>query len=320
MAYAGEPTAQLGWSNIVLGFAFILFDVAVSAFFGLGIERSLMTAAVRCMLQLAVMAVLLQQVFSTENPWAVAGIVFCLGPHRNAGVNHSYIDIRITVRNVDSSVLDTRAIHPDRGYALRKHNLGDSRICELCAQRTPVRPVYSFPTCSYRAHRENRDKVEMYLTFGASRMEACRPIAREALRLALTPVVNQMSVIGIIAIPGMMTGAILGGSSVEQAARLQMIIMFMISSATALASFFAAIAVIVVTVDTEHRVRPDRIDNKEFVLWRARTWAGERIVEAAKGAYGKLKEKTTRTRASQDLEEEQELLITSRSPVSPYSR
>ncbi|KAG5715625.1 hypothetical protein E4T56_gene5818, partial [Termitomyces sp. T112] len=36
--------------------------------------------------------------------------------------------------------------------------------------------------------QENRDKVEMLLAYGASRMEACNPIAREALRLALTPV------------------------------------------------------------------------------------------------------------------------------------
>lgn len=38
----------------------------------------------------------------------------------------------------------------------------------------------------------NRDKVEVYLAYGATRMEACKPIAIEALRLALTPVINQM--------------------------------------------------------------------------------------------------------------------------------
>lgn len=73
---------------------------------------------------------------------------------------------------------------------------------------------------------ENRDKIETYLAFGATRFEACRPIGKEALKLALLPTVNQMSVIGLISIPGMMTGAIIGGSSVQQAARLQMIIMF----------------------------------------------------------------------------------------------
>jgi ABC-type iron transport system FetAB permease component len=92
---------------------------------------------------------------------------------------------------------------------------------------------------------ENRDKVETYLAFGASRYEACKPIATSALRLALTPTINQMryvmlplfsrvklsywfvltcsncSVVGLISIPGMMTGAILGGASVDQAAKLQ---------------------------------------------------------------------------------------------------
>lgn len=95
-------------------------------------------------------------------------------------------------------------------------------------------------TAILREVQENRDKVETYLAFGASRIEASMPIAQQALLIALTPVVNQMryahlfrercsglsreytdSVIGIIAIPGMMTGALLGGSSVEQAARLQ---------------------------------------------------------------------------------------------------
>lgn len=40
--------------------------------------------------------------------------------------------------------------------------------------------------------QENRDKVETYLAFGASRMEASKPIAQQALYTALTPVVNQM--------------------------------------------------------------------------------------------------------------------------------
>ena len=41
-------------------------------------------------------------------------------------------------------------------------------------------------------HSENRDKIEVYLAFGASRLEACRPIAKQALRLALTPMISQM--------------------------------------------------------------------------------------------------------------------------------
>ena len=40
--------------------------------------------------------------------------------------------------------------------------------------------------------RENRDKIEIYMAFGATRIEACRPIAIQALKLALTPPINNM--------------------------------------------------------------------------------------------------------------------------------
>jgi ABC-type iron transport system FetAB permease component len=40
--------------------------------------------------------------------------------------------------------------------------------------------------------RENRDKIEIYLAFGATRVEASRPVARQALKLALTPPINNM--------------------------------------------------------------------------------------------------------------------------------
>jgi len=130
-----------------------------------------------------------------------------------------------------------------------------------------------------RELHDNRDKVETYLSFGASRMEACKPIATEALRLALTPTINQMSVLGIIAIPGMMTGAILGGSSVNQAAKLQMVIMFMISASTAMASIVTTILALVVVVDGQHRIRSDRVDERPNIVSRARNWFMEKIVK-----------------------------------------
>ena len=82
----------------------------------------------------------------------------------------------------------------------------------------------------------------------------------------------------------MMTGAILGGSSVEQAARLQMVIMFMISSCTALSSIVTTILALGVVVDNEHRVRSDRIDTRPHAVWRARNWLVAKIVAAAQSA------------------------------------
>ena len=54
-------------------------------------------------------------------------------------------------------------------------------------QAAPVRYQTDLSQC-----RENRDKTEIYLAFGATRMEACRPIVVQALKLALTPPINSM--------------------------------------------------------------------------------------------------------------------------------
>lgn len=98
--------------------------------------------------------------------------------------------------------------------------------------------------------------------------------------------------LGIIAIPGMMTGAILGGSSVEQAARLQMVIMFMISSCTALSSIVTTILALGVIVDSEHRVRVDRIDVRPHAIWRARNAFIAKLLERAKYVGDKVWTKT----------------------------
>ena len=53
--------------------------------------------------------------------------------------------------------------------------------------------VVNGPNTVYQhSDSENRDKIEVYLAFGASRLEACRPIAKQALGLALTPMISQM--------------------------------------------------------------------------------------------------------------------------------
>ena len=51
---------------------------------------------------------------------------------------------------------------------------------------------HNLQNADIRGYSENRDKTETYLAFGASRFEACRPLAVDALRLSLMPVINQM--------------------------------------------------------------------------------------------------------------------------------
>ncbi|KAH9945127.1 UPF0014-domain-containing protein [Epithele typhae] len=280
---------HLTWANVGLAFAFILFDGVLSTTFGLGVGSSLVTAAVRCVVQLSVVALILRQVFESNNPWAVAGLACLLNlmgtietvvNKSKKRYDHMFPTVLIGMlgSTLPVSIIGIRfamAVEPfwkPEQYIPVVGMLCGGTISAIVVSITYVlKEIY-----------DNKDKVEMYLAFGASRFEACKPIARDALRLALTPNINQMSVIGIIAIPGMMTGAILGGSSVEQAARLQMVIMFMISSCTALASFTTTILALSIVVDNEHRVRTDKIDTRPHAVWRARSWLFQKVVDGVK--------------------------------------
>jgi hypothetical protein len=61
-----------------------------------------------------------------------------------------------------------------------------------------------------------------------------------------------------------------------------MVIMFMISASTALASIFTTVITLAVVVDSEDRLRPDRVDVSEHAIWRARNWLISRTIEGVK--------------------------------------
>lgn len=68
------PSTYLSWPNVSLAFGFIIFNSVISWTFELGVGASLVTAAVRCVVQLTLVATILSKVFETDNGWAIAGI------------------------------------------------------------------------------------------------------------------------------------------------------------------------------------------------------------------------------------------------------
>ncbi|KIO34425.1 hypothetical protein M407DRAFT_240698 [Tulasnella calospora MUT 4182] len=292
----GEKSPELDWLNVGLGFGFIIFNVILSGILGLekDISASLVIAALRCIGQLSLLTVVLKPVFS-GGPWAVAGIVFLFNVLGTFEAVYNKSKRRFTPKipsvflsmagsTIPVSILGSRfAMNHEPFWKPDQYIPVLGMLCGSTISGMVV--AVSFVL---KEIQENRDKVETYLAFGASRFEACKPIATEALRLALLPTINQMSVIGLIAIPGMMTGALLGGSSVEQAAKLQMIIMFMINSCTTLASLVAVTLTLLIVVDPENRLRLDKVDSEKALIWKARDRVIEGVVGGVKSAFGKV--------------------------------
>ncbi|CAE7218788.1 unnamed protein product [Rhizoctonia solani] len=292
---AGQNT-HLNWLNVSIGFCFVAVDAVVSYGLGLGVGTSLVSAAIRCIVQLSIMALILQSVFEASNPWAVAGIsclLLVLGSFETVANKSKYrfsgmlpsTFVAMAISTIPVSIIGTRfAMSETKFWAAEKYIPILGMLCG-----STISGIVVATTSVLKELHENRDKIETYLAFGASRYEACKPIATSALRLALTPTINQMSVIGLISIPGMMTGAILGGASVDQAAKLQMVIMFMINACTTLASIVGMFSALYRAIDDCARIRSDRIFSEKFILWRARDRAINGVVDAGKAGYQKLR-------------------------------
>ena len=78
---------------------------------------------------------------------------------------------------------------------------------------------------------------------GASIWEATRHLVQDALRTGLIPILNSMSVAGLVSLPGMMTGQILAGAPPEEAVMYQIIVMFMVAGATSLGALVGTLLV-----------------------------------------------------------------------------
>ncbi|GAB5591905.1 hypothetical protein Unana1_06805 [Umbelopsis nana] len=153
---------------------------------------------------------------------------------------------------------------------------------------------------------DGQEKIETYLSYGATRWEAGLSVATESVRLAMLPTINQMSVIGLIAIPGMMTGQIMGGASVLQAAKISTdhhvhdLCQYSLGCPHSCCgefdisrweefilngpklTFALFQACVKTIVDSEHRIRPERILQGRPSLWKdiklllKRTWEAVR--------------------------------------------
>ena len=111
---------------------------------------------------------------------------------------------------------------------------------------------------------EQAPEVELLLSFGANRNEASSRLLREAVRTGALPMLNSMAVIGLIYIPGMMTGQILGGSDVMEAARYQMIILYLVALCTFGVILTEVYVVVRVGFDSEmDRLRTDRFQKRQ---------------------------------------------------------
>lgn len=231
---------QLSYDRVALAALFILVNGGLSLALKLGLERRLARAAVATVIQLVLIGFVLEWIFRTDRWYVVLAVMTVMtvaaatAAIRRTHVRYPGIWVRSIISVWSSSwlmisvaVFAIIRVEPwyspqyvipllgmILGNGLNGISLGLDRLgSELAAQRS---------------------QVESLLALGATRWEAARQPIQAAVRTGMIPILNAMTVVGIVSLPGMMTGQILAGASPIEAVKYQIVIMFLIASGTAL--------------------------------------------------------------------------------------
>lgn len=205
--------------------------VGVSWWQRLGLERSIVVAVLRATGQLAVVGVGLGLVLAEDAPLAwswlwVVGIVgfAAVTVARRAPAIPGLLTITLGAEVVTAVVslgvvfglsifpLEARTLVPLSGMIL-----GNAMSAAVLAAR---RLVEEFT--------DKRDELEARLALGASAAEAARPYQRVVLRTAMTPQIESTKAVGLVFLPGAMTGLVLAGVDPVDAVMVQLAIMLLI--------------------------------------------------------------------------------------------
>lgn len=232
-----EAVPDISLFRLLLGFGLLIIPVGLSFLVRLGIVKQLMISTGRMTGQLFLMSILLIYLFRWNNPWLNVGWVFimiffaCLS---------AMINSRLSIKKFFGPVFLSYFI--GAGFVLmffnkiivNHENIFTARLLVVVGGMLLGNSLNSTIigiSHYYESIGKDNKRYLYLLSLGATQNEALLPFFRDAFRAALKPFMASMATMGLVSLPGMMTGQILGGASPETAIKYQIAIVLAILTA-----------------------------------------------------------------------------------------
>ncbi len=233
-----DTLIQLQPLDLVFALGLMAIAIGLSAWQGLGLELSLAIATARTVVQLLVVGSLLAVVFEWRNPVAILAVVAVMLTIATIETRNRigkkipgllplvwgaiFISTALTLSYTTLLVLrpetwyDPQYLIPLAGIVLGNTMNGAAIAGERLA----------------RTIQTSQLEIETHLSLGATPKQAIARYQKDAVKAGLIPTINAMMVVGIVTLPGIITGQLLSGIDPLEAASYQILIMFMLAFAT----------------------------------------------------------------------------------------
>lgn len=248
---------DIGLAGLALSGILVAVALVISFIRRLGLTRDLVVAALRALVQLLIVGAALALVVDDDDPlvwtwlWLVVMVVFASWTvGRRApevpGARVLALGAFSAAATVSLGVLFGLGVFEPTGRAiipLAGMTVGNSMTGTVLASRRIVAEA-----------RDNRHLIEARLAVGLSARDAFAPHLRESLRTALVPQIESTKAVGIIALPGAMTGLILAGVDPVDAVRVQVAVMYLVLGSVATSTSVVALGLTRGIFTADHRL------------------------------------------------------------------
>jgi len=261
-----EKVIDINYFELFIGYALLIIPVFVFWYYKTGLVKDTLFATIRMTVQLLLVGVYLEYIFEINSIWINVGwvlVMSLIGAYtiiQRSGLKYKLFIVPIVLSGLISiAVSDAYFL----GFVVKLNNIFDARyfipITGMLLGNTIKNVVISL-NAYYKRIDDEQNMYRWYLANGATRKEALLPFMRHALKIAFNPLIATTAIMGLISLPGMMTGQILGGSNPNIAVKYQIMLLITI--------FSSAILNVVLAIVFSNRISFDKYGNLKKEIFR----------------------------------------------------
>ncbi|MBE6905929.1 MAG: iron export ABC transporter permease subunit FetB [Ruminococcaceae bacterium] len=233
--------ANISMDSLLIASSLVMVSLLFSYFQKLKLEKETIISVVRAIIQLIAVSYILEYIFGLNNPLFTTLLILIMtfnaaynASKRGKGMKDrllvSFVSITVGA-GITLSILvfsGTIKYQPNQVIPVSGMIISNAMVAlGLCFRQLSS------------DFKNRRDEVETKLSLGADILPSSIEIIRDSIRTGMIPTIDSAKTLGIVSLPGMMTGLILAGTSPLQAIRYQILVTFMLMSTTAISSFMA---------------------------------------------------------------------------------
>lgn len=225
-------------TSIVLMFVFIIIPIVISKSFNLGLEKDTLIAAIRSFVQLLIVGYILQFIFDQESHiFIILMVMLIIGAAtQNArkkgleipGITWKLLLAFVAIEVITQGILIGFKITPPTAQYIIPISgmiVGNAMVLSILFLNRFMSEV-----------KQNENVIELVLCLGGTPKQAIHKQLITSIQSSVIPTIEQQKTIGLVQLPGMMSGQIIGGADPIEAVLFQILIVFMLLTSATMTS------------------------------------------------------------------------------------